>query len=271
VVSTTPACRHHRGVLDAVLATHRGYFELGNEVVVRGPARFVRNRGCPDIYDANHGTAVRAGTAEEVEAVLRAADELFPWARHRTFKLDPRTPPAFEARLVLDGYRAAAELELLLEGDLVARPPAVDVRPVETDDDWASVARLTRLDHLEEATDEGRPPWPEEVTRQMVATKRAKAPALRFFLASVTGEDCGFFSAWPGIDGVGRVEDLFTSPPRRGRGVATALIATAVADARERGADAVLIGADPADTPKRMYAAMGFRPVCVMRSLTRAS
>ena len=65
------------------------------------------------------------------------------------------------------------------------------------------------------------------------------------------------------------MEDLFTVPAFRRRGVATALIAHAVGDARDRGAGPVLIGADPDDSPKHMYAAMGFRPLCVLRSYTR--
>ena len=68
---------------------------------------------------------------------------------------------------------------------------------------------------------------------------------------------------------MGKVEDLFTAPAFRRRGIATALIAHAVPDARARGAGPVLIGADPTDTPKAMYAAMGFAPVCAIRSFTK--
>lgn len=261
-------------LLDRSIATLLGYFELGNEVVVTPGARFVRNPGCGRIYDANHATAIRAGTEVEIAEVLRRADELFSEIDHRTFKVDPRTPTGFEGRLLLDGYTGSAELQLLLEGDLDARPPAidtatVDIRTVASDADWDAVARLTRLDHEEEAQKANREPVAPVVTAQMVATKRVKAPDLTFFLASIDGVDCAFFSSWPGANGVGKVEDLFTVPAFRRRGVATALIAHAVADARSRGAGPVLIGADPDDSPKHMYAAMGFRPLCVLRSYTR--
>ena len=56
---------------------------------------------------------------------------------------------------------------------------------------------------------------------------------------------------------------LFEKLDNLRRGIATALIAHAVGDARNRGAGPVLIGADPDDTPKHMYAAMGFRPFCL--------
>jgi GNAT superfamily N-acetyltransferase len=256
------------GLLDRSIATLLGYFELGNEVVVASGARFVRNLDCHEIYDANHGTAIRVETATEIDEVLRRADELFSGVEHRTYKVDPRTPSGFEGRLLLDGYTGSAELQLLLEGDLDARPPTIDIRTVESDADWETVARLTRLDHEEEAQKAGREPVSPVVTTQMVASKRAKAPDLTFFLAAVDGVDCGFFSSWPGANGVGKVEDLFTIPELRRRGVATALIAHAVGDARARGAGPVLIGADPDDSPKHMYAAMGFRPLCVLRSYT---
>jgi GNAT superfamily N-acetyltransferase len=240
-------------------------------VLVDDDVRWVRNPACADVYDANHGTAVRAATPTAVDAVLRRADERFPAGGHRTYKLDPRTPTGFEARLLLDGYEAETELQLLLTGELRADPRPVTIRPVETPADWATVARLTRRDHEEEGAKAGRPPHPPAVTTALVATKRAKAPELRFFLATDDGEDCAFFSSWPGPagSGVGKVEDLYTAPEHRHRGVATALIAHAVADTRARGADAVLIGAEPADTPKAMYATLGFAPVCALRSYTK--
>ena len=255
-------------LLDRAITTLLGYFELGNEVVVTPRARFVRNLASSRIYDANHGTAIRAETAAEIDDVLRRADEIFADVEHRTFKLDPCTPSAFEGRLLLDGYTGSSELQLLLEGDLDARPPTIDIRTVASDADWEAVARLTRLDHEEEAQKANREPISPVVTAEMVASKRVKAPDLTFFLAAVDGVDCAFFSSWPGTNGVGKVEDLFTAPAFRRRGIATALIAHAVRDARHRGAGPVLIGADPDDAPKHMYAAMGFRPLCVLRSYT---
>lgn len=270
-----PGTAYGRGVtspdVGAVVATLLGYFELGNEVVAGDRVRWVRNPACVEIYDANHGSAVRAATPDGIDAVLREADERYAGLEHRTFKVDPGTPTAFEARLLLDGYEGESELQLLLTAELRADPRPVDIRPVETPADWAAVARLTRLDHEEEAVKANRPAHPPSVTTAMVATKRAKAPALQFFLATADdGEDCAFFSSWPGPgNGVGKVEDLFTAPGHRRRGIATALIAHAVDDARRRGAGPVLIGAEPGDTPKAMYAALGFAPVCVLRSYTR--
>jgi GNAT superfamily N-acetyltransferase len=252
-------------LLARAYVTLEGYYELGAEVLDEQLARFVRNVDAPGVYDVNHASRVRAESSHEVDAVLARADEVFGSSHHRVFDLDPWTPEAFPAALLLDDYELEDELELLLEGDLLApRPPAdVELFLVDSDDDWNVVQRLTRLDHEEQASRHGHPLWDEGVTAEMVATKRAKAPALRFWLARIHGDDCAFFSSWPGTNGVGKVEDLFTHPDFRHRGIATALMIHCVRDARARGAGPVLIGAPPNDTPKDMYAAMGFEPFCV--------
>jgi GNAT superfamily N-acetyltransferase len=252
-------------LLARVYETLEGYYELGCEVHDEPLARFVRDVDAPRIYDVNFAASVRAGTVAEIEAVLDRADEVFDGLQHRVFHLDPWTPPAFEARLMLDGFEFEDEIQLLLEDELVvpSPPPAVGTRLVQSDEDWSILRRLTRLDHEEQARREVHPLWDEEVTTEMVATKRAKAPDLRFWLARADGTDCAFLSSWPGANEVGKVEDLFTHPDFRNRGIGTALIVHCVRDVRERGAGPVLIGALPNDTPMRMYAAMGFRPFCV--------
>jgi ribosomal protein S18 acetylase RimI-like enzyme len=231
----------------------------------------VRNGAAPLIYDANRGLKVRAGTLDAIDALLEEAERFFDGLGHRAFSCDPLTPPGFEARLLQEGYRAESELQMLLEGDLLASAPDIEIALVESEADWDAVTRLTRLDHEETAKKLARPVYPNEVTLQMVATKRAKSPGLRHWLARLQNVTCAFFSSWPGSNGIGKVEDLFTHPEYRGRGIATALIDCAVADARARGAGPVVIAARPDDTPKLMYATMGFRPFCVTRSYVRTT
>jgi hypothetical protein len=64
---------------------------------------------------------------------------------------------------------------------------------------------LARLDHEEQARRQVHPLWDEDVTSEMVATKRAKSPAMRFWLARAGEADCAFLSSWPGANGVGKV------------------------------------------------------------------
>jgi GNAT superfamily N-acetyltransferase len=250
-----------------------GHLALGNEVIDDPLARFVRNASTPDVYDANHATSVRASTPEDIDAVLARSDELFPASRHRRYFVDPWTPTAFEARLALDDYVPSGEVTLLLDGELERAagdaPPGLELRLAESDDDWASFTRLLRLDHEEEEATRASP-RSAGFTAQMAATKRAKtAHGLRFWIARVDGTDCAFFSSWGSTRGIGIVEDLFTHPDFRHRGVATALIVHCIDDARAQGAGPVIISALVDDTPKHMYAAFGFRPFLVHRSYLR--
>lgn len=254
-------------LLGRVCATYEGYLALGNQWSESSGACFVTSPDAPRIYDANHACRLRAGTPDAVEAVLAEAERRFAGLGYRRFHTDPLTPAAFEARLALEGFESESELELLLQGALRATAPAVRIRRAESDTDWEAIYRLNRLDHTEEeAADERlRGVYPEEVTRQIVGRRRAKGPALSTWLVEEDGVDCAFLSSWPGANGVGKVEDLFTHPDFRRRGIATALLVHGVADCRRRGALEVLIGARPQDTPKALYAALGFRPFCLVR------
>jgi GNAT superfamily N-acetyltransferase len=98
----------------------------------------------------------------------------------------------------------------------------------------------------------------------MWAAHRRKQPPVEFWLAYEGERAIGYFNAWEGVGGMGQVEDLFVHPDYRKRGVATALIHHCVARARAKGAGPVVIVADPTDTPKNVYARLGFRPVAVV-------
>ena len=94
---------------------------------------------------------------------------------------------------------------------------------------------------------------------------RKKAPAFQFFLARVDGVDCAYGAGVLVPNGMGIVEDLFTLPAFRKRGIATSLIARAIAHVRGQGAGRILIGAHATAEAKRLYAALGFAPVCITR------
>jgi GNAT superfamily N-acetyltransferase len=222
------------------------------------------------VYDANCVTRIAAETSGGIDHLLEEVDVAYSGLGHRCFKADPLTPPPFVARLVVEGYRPAIEVQSVLETPLDAAPGPLAIRPVTDDADWFSLARLMRMDHLESARRHLVECWPQAITDQMVEQKKRKAPGVQFFLARVDGKDCAFFSSWPGVNGIGKIEDLFTVPSRRHRGIATALMVHAVADARRRGGEAVLIGADVNDTPKLMYYRMGFRPLLLYSSYTRS-
>lgn len=253
--------------------TEASYFEIGNEVVDIGSARIVRNHRTPDVYDANCVTRVRAKSSE-VDELMGVVDRLFSGVSHRSFKIDPFTPTEVEARLVLDGFESDTMVHLVLaDGVPIQRAVAAtpEIRPVSSQRDWESLANLARADHEEAAARNGRRVWPVGVTRQMVDRKRLRSEDMPYLVAAVDGRDVAYVCTWTGTsgDGVGMVEDLFTEPGHRHRGVATALITEAVARARAGGAGAVMIGAAAEDTPRLMYAALGFRALFVTRSYLR--
>ncbi|MGZ4682828.1 MAG: GNAT family N-acetyltransferase [Acidimicrobiales bacterium] len=243
-------------------ATLDRYHGLGQEPLVEPLATFTVDHDRADVWDANQIRSPRASTPDEIDQLLERVEEIYAGHGHRRLMCDLDTPDLLEARLVLDGWTLDLTLQHLLVDDLPgstrAAGPAID--PVRSDGDWDELRRVTRLDHLEEATKAGREPWPEELTTRVVGHKRRKAPEMQPWLASIDGEVVGMFSSMPGVDGIGLVEDLFVAPPARGRGVAQALITHATADARSRGAGPVIIGSLPDDWPRLLYARMGFRP-----------
>ena len=235
---------------------------LGHETFEACGATFVRNRGYPLIYDANHVAQIRASTPEEIDSLLARVEQEYDHAAHREFGVDFRTPPAFVARLLLDGYERRDSLVMVLEGDLDARPSDIEIRPVETEDDWREYAALKKLDWLEHERRIKKAPEPA-VGEALYAVARLKQPPVQYWFACLKGCPLAYFNSWAGIDDIGQVEDLFTHPKFRHRGLATALIHHCVLECRRNGACPVVIVADPADTPKQMYAAMGFRTVAV--------
>jgi GNAT superfamily N-acetyltransferase len=238
-------------------------FQLGNEVFSLPGGAFVRNRELPNIYDCNHVTAITARTPAEIDELLAAAEREFAHAAHRRFDLDHRTPPEFIARLLLDGgYERSDALVSVLEGDLIGAAPKWDIRPIESEAGWEALLALTTADFAEHQLRIGRP-VEDDVAKRLWLSKKSKQPPVQYWLAYDGETVVGFMNSWEGVADVGQVEDLFTRPDYRKRGVATALIHHCVADCRAKGAGPVAIVADPTDTPKEIYARMGFRPVAV--------
>ena len=68
--------------------------------------------------------------------------------------------------------------------------------------------------------------------------------------------------AWPlGRDGVGQVEDVATSPTRRGQGLARAVVSAAARASHAAGNDLTFVIADDGDTTPQLYGKTGFEPL----------
>ncbi len=238
-------------------------FALGNEQFECEGAVFLRNRGWPSIYDANHVSRVTASSPDEIDRLLSRMEQEYAGSRHRRFDVDHRTPPEFVARLALDGYQRDDALVLLLEGDLQGAAREYDIRPVESDAAWSAYDALHQIDWREHHQ-RTQLPEPPGVREQMLQANRAKQPPVQNFFAYTDDRPVAYFNSWAGVGGMGQVENLFTHPDYRHQGAATALIHDCVADCRRKGVGPIVIVTDPADTPKNMYAAMGFRPVALV-------
>lgn len=254
----------------AAFATRTSYSALGANSERLAGGALITAADWPDVWEANLLAGPTASDPASIDQMLADLARRHVGVDRLRVVMGPDTPALVEARLAAADWSLDLELQLVLSGPLLVHPPEVEIRAAVDGADWASLLQLFRADHEEEAERAGRRPFPLAVTRQIVESKRAKTPALAVWIASVDGVDVGFFSSWPGVWGLGMVEDLFTLPAYRGQGVASALLAQGVDDVRARGATAVLICALVDDTPRRAYRRMGFEPVRLGRSWRRA-
>ena len=203
---------------------------LGHEVFDADGARFVRDRRLPDLWEANRVTAVTASSDAAIDRLLARAEREYADLGHRRFDLDFATPPAFEARLLLDGYQAREFLVMVLGGEWQGRAGAADIRPCTDAEAWAAYDALKRDDWRESAERLGLQQG--GVGTQMIDSQRRRCPPARYWLA------------W-------------------------ALIRHGVAACRRAGSGPVVIVADADDTPRLAYSRMGFRAVAVSRAYLR--
>ncbi len=254
------------GAAQSALAVNEAYQALGNERFEADGATFVRNREIADIWDANHLAHITASTPEEIDRLLERVEQEYAGFNHRQFRVEFTTPPALEARLTLAGYERLDTLAMLLEGELANQAKPHEIREVTDEAGWEAYTALHDFDWREYKDRIPGGGFDERTAEAMMRSRQAKSPPARHWLACLDGQPRAYVSSWGGVDGVGSVEDLFTHPDFRHRGLATALIHHCVAEVRSEGAGPVVISADTTDTPKRMYAALGFRPVAMGRN-----
>jgi GNAT superfamily N-acetyltransferase len=244
-------------VLRAICEAADVWASLGTESLRRAGVLFLRDVASPDVWDANHARIGGAGEPDAA-AFFETAEALYAHCAHRAVRFDPRARGgALEAELLRRGYQCELFLLMALEGPPHGMPGEARVADVETEADWATFARLKQAEFTGDHLDLPGTAWRDHLRR--------KAPATTW-IASLDGEPVGLFSSL--VHGeVALLEDLFVLPTARRRGVATTLVAHAVERAYRAGASLCFLSARADDTPKDMYARMGFRAVGVTRSL----
>ncbi|HEX2085172.1 MAG TPA: GNAT family N-acetyltransferase, partial [Solirubrobacteraceae bacterium] len=106
-----------------------------------------------------------------------------------------------------------------------------------------------------------------EALRQLdeFAQRQWRARPRRAFVAGAAEATCSLWIE----DGVIQVEDVYTLPQARGRGLARALLAHALDAARAEEGALTFIVADDDDTPKAFYARLGFEPAARITRVVR--
>jgi GNAT superfamily N-acetyltransferase len=234
---------------------------LGTECIRAGGALLVRDVERSDVWDANHAR-IGAGPEPEIAAYFEATEAAYAHCAHRAARFDPRAPGGrLEAELLRSGYQCELFLLMALAGPPHGMPGEARVADVETEADWASFARLKQAEFDADGLGLPGTAWRDHLRR--------KSPPATTWIATLDEEPVGLFSAF--VHGeVALLEDLFVLPSARRRGVATTLVAHAVERAHRAGASLCFLSARADDTPKDMYARMGFAAVGVTRSLLRA-
>jgi GNAT superfamily N-acetyltransferase len=251
-----------------VIEAYRWQRALGNTVVELPHGRIVLNPAHPDVWDANHLDSVKAERPQEVEELLESMERHLAHTPWRVVHTDPFTPESFTARLALDGYvEQPAVIQMVLHGPLEA-PAAGSIVPVRTEADWATLAALVRRDHEEGARTGGHLLSPE-LSASVVAAYRAKDGPYRFHLVHLDGQPVAYGALAVAPSGAGMIEDLFTLPAFRRRGIASALIAYFAADLAARQCSCVFLGAIVGEKPRHLYAKLGFRPLMLTRCWVR--
>jgi ribosomal protein S18 acetylase RimI-like enzyme len=101
-----------------------------------------------------------------------------------------------------------------------------------------------------------------ETVRQLLIGKQLKAEAtsIRWFTARVDGEPASYCELY--TDGcTAQIEDVTTLPEHRRKGLASAVVLRALAEARSGGHDLVFLVADADDWPQELYVKLGFDAV----------
>jgi GNAT superfamily N-acetyltransferase len=213
--------------------------------------------------------AVTAKTDAEIDTVFAAMEARLSHAETQVIHTDGFTSDALLARLALDDFvQRPATIQMALSGVLADHGAPVTLKPVVGRDDWEALLSLAIANHAErqDLADLG---LTAAFSLQMTEVWRKKSPAYTLFLATENEAPIAYGGCAVAPRGVGMIEDLFTLPVARGRGVARGVIADFVARLRGAGCGTVFLGAVADDWPKRLYARLGFRPVTLARTWVR--
>jgi GNAT superfamily N-acetyltransferase len=245
---------------------YRWQRRLGHTSVPAPFCHIVANPALPDVWDANHADAVSAQTEAEIDSVLAAMEDHLAHTRWRVAHTDGFTPDVFLARLAHEDYQERpVTIQMALRGPLTDRGAVIDLRPVSSDADWGELHKLVALDFAE-GRKTGDLDLSSDFVASAIAAHRSKGSAFSFHMAILDGDVVAYGAHALAPNGVGMIEDLFTLPSARRKGVATSMIAAFADRLHDSGSHTIFLGALASEAPKRLYGRLGFRPVGLART-----
>lgn len=223
------------------------YYTLAADVTEQHGAYFLRNDEAPRHHDANQVRHIRH--IEDLDAFFTAVESHYADRAFRTLRTDWFTPPAVEARLLLEGYETGAEIVMAAAEPPRGHPAVVDIRVLPADS--PELETLVRAEHGADST-------------EPLTLIRRRGSAFTWHIAFADGRPIGHLSQRT-TGALGYLESLFVLPEHRMRGVGTALLQHADTTSRAAGATLTFLPTWSADTPRHMYAKLGFEPVFAFR------
>ena len=221
----------------------------------------LRTRSLPQVWTLNQIHVTRPVAADELLALAETHQGDLPY-RHVVIE-DDRLAAPVEKDMAAAGWVVDAEVVMSL------------VAPPDRQVDTAAVVELTEdemLGLMRRWLLEERPGTSAQGLDQVAEYHRREGRLWEEIRFGVRDEH-GAALAGTKLRTRGRlcwVEDVYTVPEARGRGVARALVTRATAQAREARPAHTFILADDHDWPKTLYRKLGFRPLGWMRTLHRS-
>jgi GNAT superfamily N-acetyltransferase len=242
------------------LAFDAAVFERAAQHVARVPgARALSHPVLPLVLDLNAVQLEADLPADEVEAL---ADELQAGAAHRRVVVsDERVGARLEPELTARGWEA--EHLLLLARDGALAPPSVAVLAEEVP--YGQVRGLREEWIRSEPGAQG-----DELARQVLDADRLlfAATPTRAFAVFEQGRALAYgLLLTDARDGM--LEDVYTTPAARGRGLGAAVIAAVLHAARGERCEAVFVPTDADGRARALYERMGFSPAAVVHRYQR--
>lgn len=246
----------------AVAAARRWSRLLGQSAAISDDAIIVADPAHPDVWDSNFALPQPGGDPDRLIAQLDAAMTHSQW---RVVMTDAETDPIVDAVLAQHGFaQHAAAIEMISDTAIAPpeRAPPVRFHTVDTDADWHRLIALVRTDHAEgRRTGE----ISAAVRDGLIAGLRGDCPPGRYTLISLDGTDIGYGFTLACPNGLGLIDELFTVLSARGQGAMSSFIAAASAQLIAAGSHGVFLDAHAHDTPRLLYARLGFQPIALSR------